>query len=197
MIVAAVGMPGSGKSVFCAAMGDRGLPVVYFGGLVLEEVARLGLPAGAASEQRVREELRRQHGMAAMAHLALPKIRQHLTQVGHVGIDGLYSYSEYQVLKDAFGASLVLVAIVAPRALRYKRLTQRAHRPLSPAQAVARDHAEIQQLEKGGPIALADFYLYNDGDLSAFSADIAGTLDRALCEGGFDEAAASLPLDGS
>lgn len=190
MIIAAVGMAGSGKSVFCDAMAARGMPVVYFGGLVLEEVANRGLPPGAESERAVREDLRARHGMAAMAHLALPRLSQLRAENEHVGIDGLYSYSEYRALKQAFGADLALVAIVAPRALRYQRLSQRPKRALSPAEAIARDHAEIENLEKGGPIALADVYIPNDGNMAVFSRDIDRILGTVLSHGGFDEAAA-------
>ena len=57
---------------------------------------------------------------------------------------------------------MVVVAVICPRWLRYSRLTSRPERPLTTAEAEARDYQEIENLEKGGPIALADFYLHND-----------------------------------
>ena len=61
-----------------------------------------------------------------------------------------------------FGGELSVTAIVSERALRYARLTGREERPLTVAEAQRRDYQEIENLEKGGPIALADFTLLNN-----------------------------------
>jgi dephospho-CoA kinase len=39
-------------------------------------------------------------------------------------------------------------------------------RPLTAEQARARDFAEIENVNKGGPIAMADFTIRNDGTLA-------------------------------
>ncbi|MBV6631799.1 MAG: AAA family ATPase [Alphaproteobacteria bacterium] len=180
MIIAAVGMPGSGKSVFSEELRRRGLPIVYFGGLVLQEVRDRGLPATPENERAVREELREKHGMDAMAQLALPKLRTHLSTEKGVGIDGLYSFSEYKTLRAEFGEHLVLVGIVAPRSLRHQRLAEREVRPLTFDEARQRDIAEIEKLEKGGPIAIAEHYIHNHGDLDDFISETNTLLDQLL-----------------
>jgi len=38
-------------------------------------------------------------------------------------------------------------------------------RPLTQAEADSRDWAEIENLEKGGPIAITDHFVINDGNL--------------------------------
>jgi dephospho-CoA kinase len=179
MIIAAVGMPGSGKSVFSEELRRRKLPIIYFGGLVLKEVKERGLPGTPENEREVREELRQRFGMDAMAQLALPQLRTR-SAAGHVGIDGLYSFSEYKTLTAEFGEKLILVGIVAPRALRHERLASREVRPLTFAEARARDTSEIEKLEKGGPIAIADHYIHNDGHLDRFIADCNSLLDQLL-----------------
>jgi len=35
------------------------------------------------------------------------------------------------------------------------------NRPATRQQAIARDYAEIENIEKGGPIAMADYYILN------------------------------------
>ena len=55
------------------------------------------------------------------------------------------------------------VAVVAPKHIRHHRLTLRPIRPLTIEEANQRDWAEIENLEKGGPIAIADFYVDNSG----------------------------------
>lgn len=178
MIIAAVGMPGSGKSVFAEELRRRQVPTIYFGGLVLQEVKTRGLPGTPENERLIREDLRQKFGMDAMAQLALPMLKEKLRSHAMVGIDGLYSFSEYKTLKQAFADQLVLVAIVTPAALRHQRLTMRDVRPLTLDEARQRDLAEIENLEKGGPIAIADHYIVNDGDLKGFLHQSNDLLDR-------------------
>ncbi|CAK0774830.1 conserved hypothetical protein [Gammaproteobacteria bacterium] len=158
--LALVGMPGSGKSVVTEYLQKQGFQRIYFGDRVLNEVKTRGLVLSPENERLVREEMRREHGMAIMAMLSLPVIR---SAQGKVVIDGLYSFSEYRLLRQELGKDLVLIAVVATRVLRYSRLSTRPVRPLTPMQAEERDLAEIEHLEKGGPIAIADYTLLNNG----------------------------------
>ena len=160
--IALVGMPGAGKTVCADHLKRLGFLTLRFGAVVVDEVRRRGWEVNPANERIVREELRAQHGMAAMALISLPKLRAALSRHGSIVIDGLYSFSEYTLLVDQLGAPLVLVAIAAPRHLRYQRLATRAERPLSASEASERDIQEIEKLEKGGPIAIADYTLVND-----------------------------------
>lgn len=177
-IMALVGMCGSGKSVCCQLFQDRGWEYVYFGGVTMAELGRQGLEKNEENERRVREGLRRELGPAAYAIKLLPVIREKLTR-GNVCLDGLYSWSEYKVLKEAFGEQLLVVAILVPRSLRYQRIGARASRPLTPAQAQSRDVAEIENMEKGGPIAMADFFLVNDKSLAELEAETNRLIDEA------------------
>jgi dephospho-CoA kinase len=122
--------------------------------------------------------------MDALAQLAEPAIRAHLAQAGIVGIDGLYSYSEYRTLRDAFGDKLVTVAVFTPKALRYRRLSEREDRPLTEGEATERDRAEIENIEKAGPIALADYTLLNGGTAEEL-AESCRTLLASLLSSGF------------
>lgn len=160
--IALVGMPGAGKTVCADHLKGLGFFTLRFGAVVVDEVRRRGWEVNPANERIVREELRARHGMAAMALITLPKLRAALSHHDSIVIDGLYSFSEYTLLVDQLGAPLVLVAITAPRHLRYQRLTSRAERPLTAREASERDIQEIEKLEKGGPIAIADYTLVNE-----------------------------------
>lgn len=176
--LALVGMPGAGKTICAERLAARGFWTLRFGGLVVDEVRRRGWALNAENERVVREEMRDRHGMAAMAALSLPRLQAALAQQGNIVIDGLYSFSEYQLLRGKLGAPLLLLAIVAPRRLRYRRLAMRPIRPLNEDEALQRDIREIERLEKGGPIAMADFTLLNSGT----PAQLLGQLDNLLCE---------------
>lgn len=160
--LALVGMPGAGKTICADHLKRLGFFTLRFGAVVVDEVRRRGWEVNPANERIVREELRAQHGMAAMALISLPKLRAALSRHGSFVIDGLYSFSEYKLLVSKLGAPLVLIAIAAPRHLRYQRLATRAERPLTAREASDRDIQEIEKLEKGGPIAIADYTLVND-----------------------------------
>lgn len=161
--LALVGMPGSGKTLCAKHLERRGFFQFRFGSIVTDEVSRRGQPITPENERVVREELRAHEGMAVMARRALPHLEAALKTHDDIIIDGLYSFSEYKLLRAELGAELVVVAIVCSRSLRHGRLTTRPDRPLTVAEAERRDYLEIERLEKGGPIAIADFFLSNDG----------------------------------
>ena len=160
--LALVGMPGAGKTVCARHLQRKGFYTLRFGAIVVDEVRRRGWPINPANEGIVREELRERHGMAAMALISLPKLQAALKRHQRIVIDGLYSFSEYKLLAESLGAPLLLIAIASPRQLRYQRLAARPERPLSATEARERDIQEIEKLEKGGPIAMADYTLLND-----------------------------------
>lgn len=161
--LALVGMPGAGKSTVALALEQLGFFQFRFGGIVTDEVTRRGLPINAENERTVREEFRALDGMAAIAKRALPYLQAALTERDCIVLDGLYSWSEYKLLQTDLGAELIVVAITCQRAMRYARLAERPVRPLTREEAQTRDWAEIENLEKGGPIAIADYTLSNDG----------------------------------
>lgn len=177
-VIALVGMCGSGKSVCCEEFKNRGWDYVYFGGVTMKELEKRGLERNEANERSVREELRKNLGPAAFAILLRPEIEEKLKS-GNVCLDGLYSWSEWKVLKEAFGDRLTVVAIITERKKRYERISQRVIRPLTPAEAQSRDVAEIENMEKGGPIAMADLFIFNDGDVDQFREDTQKLISRA------------------
>ena len=179
--LALVGMPGAGKTICAEHLQARGFFSLRFGAVVVDEVRRRGLAVNPQNERIVREELRATHGMAAMAVISLPRLQQALRTHDYIIIDGLYSFSEYKLLDEKLGVPLALVAIVAPRRLRYQRLAARGERPLTPSEARERDIQEIERLEKGGPIAMADYTLLNDNA----PADLLRKLDALLDDLGF------------
>ena len=167
--VALVGMPGSGKSEVARIFAQSGYQTIRFGDITDEEVRKRGLELNEANERIAREELRHTHGMAAYAILNLPRINQAL-EVANVIIDGLYSWEEYKYLSDKLEGGLRTVAVWAPPGLRYHRLVGRKVRPLTAEQARDRDFAEIENVNKGGPIAMADYTIKNDASLDALAA---------------------------
>ncbi len=109
--------------------------------------------------------MRKEHGMAAYAKLNLPRIDA-ARKNSNVVVDGLYSWEEYTFLKERYGEDFNVVAVWASPETRYARLGSRPERPLTPAEAAGRDRTEIENTNKGGPIALADYTIINESSLS-------------------------------
>ncbi len=172
-VIVFVGMPGVGKSVCVEYLKSKGLPFVYFGGITIDEVKRRGMELNEASEKFVREDIRAKEGKGAYAERIINQIEA-LFEQGHklVAVDGLYSWTEYKIFKDIFGERSIIIAIVAPKKVRHKQLATRHFRPLSSREANERDYAEIEHLEKGGPIANADYFLANESTVDALLADL-------------------------
>lgn len=161
-LVMIVGMCGAGKSIVTGYFRREGWQVVRFGEITIDELRLRCLEPSEANERLIREELRTLHGPDAYAKMLLPKITHALT-VGPTVIDGLYSWAEYKFLRENIDSQMYLIAVFTPRALRYERLSRRGMRALVPEEAEQRDFAEIENLQKGGPIAMADYVILNDG----------------------------------
>jgi len=163
-VIALVGMAGSGKSEVARLFEKNGYRRIRFGDVTDIEVAKRGLPLNEANERQVREQLRRELGMAAYARLNLPRIDEALFN-SNVIVDGLYSWEEYVLLKDYYGERLKLVAVYSSPKTRASRLAVRRIRPLTAQEAADRDKNEIEVINKGGPIALADYTIINESSL--------------------------------
>lgn len=166
-IVAFVGLTGSGKSAAVDYVTEKGYPKVYFGGILYQAMKEAGLtPGDWAVENPFREEIRRKEGKDFVVKRAVKQIKDLVAAGQHrIVADGIYSWTEYKIMKHEFPGELDVIAITTPRHLRYHRLTTRPDRPLTEAEAQTRDWAEIENIEKGGPIAMADHFIMNDGDL--------------------------------
>lgn len=172
-IVCIAGLCGAGKSVVSDFFVANGFEYVRFGQITLNEVKKRGLEPNEANERLIREEVRRIHGMGAYAILNLPKFKE-LIGKGDVIADGIYSFEEYKILKENFGEAMVVITVYAPPKLRYERISSRImgaddkdlrNRPFGKEEAKSRDYAEIENLNKGGTIAMADYTILNTKDL--------------------------------
>lgn len=163
-IIAFVGLPGSGKSAATEYLRSKGVPGVYFGGVIYRAMADAGVTITADSQERFRREIREKEGKDFVVNRALKQVAD-LIAAGQkrIVLDGVYSWTEYKIVKKAYPGEVTLVAMVPPKKERHKRLMARKDRPFTQDEANKRDWSEIEVLEKGGPIAIADYFIVNDG----------------------------------
>ncbi|MDO4526704.1 MAG: AAA family ATPase [Candidatus Saccharibacteria bacterium] len=165
-ILAIVGMSGSGKSVLVDYLTEQGYPKVYFGGMIYKEMEKRGIERteDGESEKRFREEIREKEGKDWVVRQVIAETRD-LIAAGQkrIVLDGVYSWTEYCKLKHEFPKALTFIAVVVDKNLRYERVAIRPGRAFDGNAIRERDRSEIENLEKGGPIAAADYYILNNG----------------------------------
>jgi len=183
-IIALVGLAGSGKSSVVEYLTEKGFPKIYFGGVIYKAMDEAGIEKTWDNQQQFREEIRRREGKDFVIKRVIKNIHD-LINAGQnkIVLDGLYTWSEYKFLKHEFPGQVVVIAIVTPKYLRYQRMAKRIERPMQPHEVDQRDWSEIENLEKGGPIAIADYFIINDGSLEQLHQKIdAATHDAHFCK---------------
>ena len=183
-IIALVGLAGSGKSSAVEYLTEKGFPKVYFGGVIYKAMDKAGIEKTWDNQQQFREEIRQREGKDFVIKRVIKNVRD-LINAGQnkIVLDGLYTWSEYKILKHEFPGQVVVIAIVTPKHLRYQRMIKRPERPMQPHEVDQRDWSEIENLEKGGPIAIADYFVINDGNLDQLHQKIdAVTHDAHFCK---------------
>lgn len=183
-IIALVGLAGSGKSSAVEYLTEKGFPKVYFGGVIYKAMDEAGIEKTWDNQQKFREEIRQREGKDFVIKRVIKNVRD-LINAGQnkIVLDGLYTWSEYKILKHEFPGQVVVIAIVTPKHLRYQRMIKRPERPMQPHEVDQRDWSEIENLEKGGPIAIADYFVINDGNLDQLHQKIdAVTHDAHFCK---------------
>jgi dephospho-CoA kinase len=188
-LICIAGMCGAGKSEVSDFFVNHGFSYIRFGQITLDEVKRRGLEPKEENEKPIREEFRKIHGQGAFAILNIPKFDEALKNGNVIG-DGLYSWDEYKILKEKYGDNLVIVAVYASPTTRYGRLEDRIsrygadplmkYRSFSKEEAKSRDYAEIENIAKAGPIAMADFTLINEGSIEELKENLEKIYNKIL-----------------
>jgi len=183
--IAIVGMCGSGKSVVADELVKKGYKFFRFGQITLDIIKQQNLEPNEENQKKIREAIRQQHGMGGFATLNLPKIEE-LLQKGNVVGDGLYSWDEYKILKQKF-PDMKVIAVYAPPKVRYERLSKRQpdkndqnlrNHHFSIEEARSRDLSEIENSDKGGPIAMADYLLNNTSSIEDIKKETNQVIDN-------------------
>ncbi len=165
-LIAIVGMAGSGKSIATDYLQQEGWTKIYFGGAVYDRMRKEGIEITPESQKIYRENIRKQYGMGAVAEILKDDIESSYKENNTV-LDGLYSWDEYLILKDKF-KELKLICIVCDKDIRYERIANRVDRPFNHDEIIDRDTSEIENLAKGGSIAYADYFIFNNGNIDEY-----------------------------
>jgi dephospho-CoA kinase len=170
-IIAFVGMPASGKSEAASVSRHMDIPVVSMGDVVREETARRGLAPTDENIGGTGSILRKEDGMDVIARRCVPKILSINAPV--IVIDGTRNIDEVKFFKRQFGTDFLLIAIHAPREVRFERVKKRGR---SDDMKSMNDLKKRDEREKGWgldrAISNADVTIDNTGTVEKFRNEI-------------------------
>lgn len=168
LVLALVGMPGSGKTEAANFFRKKDIPVLRFGDITKKGLEEKHLEGNEPNERQYRETIRQELGMDAYAMLMEPEIKERLVKNNIVVVDGLRSYQEYIYLSKKLD-NIKLLCIYAKPEVRHKRLKVRVERKMSEDEATKRDLAEVSALDMGKTIALSDYMIENEGTIDVLN----------------------------
>lgn len=178
-LLAICGMAGSGKTESRTFFQNKGFEYLQFG--VTEMVKKKHGHTSEELEKKYRVELRDEKGMGVMAEIALPKIEEFFEQGKNVVVDNMYSWSEYKIFKEKYGAEFVSIAVHASPKTRYERVLARKDGRTYDLESIQnRDIHEIEAVEKGGPIAMADFHVVNETTMEYLYSELEGFYSKII-----------------
>lgn len=125
LVVASVGMPGSGKSLISAAAAEGGIPVHSMGDLIRAEVAAAGLEETPDNVGMVARMMREAHGPQVWSARLLAVVDEALGSHPWVLIEGMRSLDERAQFNSHWGGRFRVVALVAPTEVRWTRIAGR------------------------------------------------------------------------
>lgn len=160
-ILAFVGLAGSGKTIAVNYLAEKGYPKVNFDNFISEN------SLNTTEKLTIYQDLLLKNGKDFLVLKIIDQV-QDLISAGQrkIIIDGPLSWNEYKTLKHEFPGCITTIAIVASRHLRHNRLINDSTRDVNREELYKQDWFEIEELEKAGPIAIANLYISNNKDLS-------------------------------
>jgi dephospho-CoA kinase len=181
-IIGFVGLTGAGKSTGANILiNEFGFWPIRPGDFVHREVKSMHLHETPENERKAQVAIRERHGMDALAKLIAPQLREESLSIRRILLDSMCSYSERSFLISAFPEhKIFVVAFHAPLKQRQNQLAIRMHRPLTVEQMNERDSLEIDRLEKGKLISLADYHVVNGGDVHELGENVRRLVDLIL-----------------
>jgi len=158
-IFVVVGMPAAGKNLARDYATARGIPYYATGDLVRAEVVLRGIEATPDNMASVSTELRGADGMG-VTRLALETALH--ADASIVMLEGMRSWDEIELIRQQ--ATAVIIAFLAPLAMRRKRIITRGRSDDSADAFHERDQRELAY-GTAIPIVLADEYILNTGTM--------------------------------
>lgn len=162
-------MPGSGKSEIVKVGKEMNIPIVVMGDAIRDDLTEKGIEITPENMGKYALEIRKKFGMDIVAKKTFNKISN--KSINTIIIEGLRNYEEVEHFKSHI-ENFYMIAIHASPKTRFDRLQKRKRQDDSVKWEVflERDNREIDfGITK--LIALADYMIINEGELSLAQAE--------------------------
>ena len=126
LVIAVSGLPAAGKGEFATILESNGIPVRSMGDMVRAEVRARGIPEAPQVFGEIATQLRAEHGDDVLAHRLTKAVDDLLVDNPIVLIEGLRGTAERVVFQNHWEGDFLVVAITAPKELRFERVQSRA-----------------------------------------------------------------------
>jgi len=181
-VIGAVGQNGSGKDEVLKHLKARyDVPFFSTGDMIREIAAQEGVEPTRDNLRAISERYFSERGEGCFVRLLAERIQQDAKPL--VGISGIRSLQDVQILREIFKKDFILinVSVSNPR-LRYERMVKRAEErdPQSYEEFLKQDQAEEGLFHVAAAGEQADYTINNDGPL----ADLHQAVDQLVTENG-------------
>jgi len=179
MIVGLTGKFAAGKGTVAELLVDEGFTYHSLSDVLREELADRQIPESREALTAIGNELRREHGPAALAHRILGRLRDGGDHI----VDSIRNPAEVEVLRQVEG--FFLLGVDADRRVRFERLRARDRQgdPTTYEDFVALEdretHSDDPTNQRLAPtFALADEVVANDGAVEDLHQAVATVIAR-------------------
>ncbi len=190
IILAVVGLPGSGKSIVAEMLKKKGFEVIELGDIWRELLKKNNIPrSDPVAAREFTRKLREKYGKDVYARYALRKIRKRRAEIAIMGVRSTYEmYYFRRHIKH-----IRIVALLAPMSVRFRRLKRRG-KPEDPKtlkgfrwleQREKRGFMKAKSEEKHGVMHVireADFVIANTASIEKLKeniTDVIATIRRS------------------
>jgi dephospho-CoA kinase len=181
-IIGAVGQNGSGKDEVLKYLKARyGVPFFSTGDMVREIAAQEGVESTRDNLRAISERYFHEQGEGCFVRLLAERLRNDAQPA--VGISGIRSLVDVQILSEAFGDAFVLISVsVSDPRQRYERMVKRAEERDSQQyeQFLMQDEAEEGLFHITEASERANYAINNDGQLD----DLHKAIDKLVNDSG-------------
>jgi len=177
IVVGITGMPGSGKSLAAQYLVRKGFEKVEMGDIIREEMKKKKMRITNKSIREFSLLLRKKFGNDVVARLTLIELRK---KKGNIVIVGLRGAGEIRYFRKRM-KQFYVIALVAPKSLRYKRLRARG-RDDDPKNIEEFEFREAKEKRYGveGAIRNADFVVSNTSSVKQLKRDLDSLLNYIM-----------------
>jgi dephospho-CoA kinase len=184
-VIGAVGLNGAGKDELVEYLHRRcGIPVLTMGDIPREIAEEESVEPTRENLHEISERYMAHYGEDYFIKRLIKRIEEEDSEA--VGVSGIRTPTDAQVLRDRFGQDLLLVYVeVTDPYVRYQRTKRRgkARDPNAYQEFKRQDEAEEEMFRVSETIEQADVTISNDDSLETFHQQIEKTIIRQSLPG--------------